>query len=113
MDERLARIEKMQAAYDRLEAKLEALRAANEAMQAEEATLAALLHYYYEAYAADKSAVEGRLCQPAFPHGILSEDAIFDLLGELDETAVEMLGVSHAILRTRYSSEEDIDAFSK
>lgn len=113
MDERLERIYEMQAVYDRLRAKQEALCTAAAAMQAEEQSLRALLQYYYGDYAVDKLAVDSHACVPAFPHGILSEDTIFDLLGELDETAVALLGLSHAILKTRYSSQEDEDALSK
>lgn len=91
------RVAEMEAAYARCEENARALREALSAWEGDLETFFRLMKYYEGGqWEADKAACEAGELPPGQPCGVLCEDAIYDLYGDMRNLSTDMLA---AVLR--------------
>ncbi len=95
----IERIQSMERALDEVSWAQRKLSQALEAFSSTEAALIALSDYYgSEAYRRDLESDEAGLLPEGLKRGVLSEDAVYDLLSDLREMAAEMQAVAKRTL---------------
>ncbi|WP_197407425.1 DUF4298 domain-containing protein [Olsenella massiliensis] len=100
--ERIDRITKMESILNSHAAAAAGLAAALDEFERSQKSYPLLRDYYVEGgYMQDVAADNEGLLPDDLPRGVLSEDAVFDLMGENVELAIRMLELATVVIRDR------------
>lgn len=91
-----------ETAYNKYNEKIQLLKTELESFKAMQSNYQ-LLHQYYssEEWIKDYEASNNGEIDPNIPQGILSEDTLFDLIGDQYELALELIELGHSMLKNR------------